>query len=47
MWEVFTCGRVPFAGIHVVKLLSELREGQRLEKPDNIACHDDMSAKFL
>ena len=42
MWEVFTCGSVPYAGIHVMKLASELREGQRLEKPDNAACDDEM-----
>ena len=42
MWEVFTCGRVPYAGIHAMGLLSELKRGERLEKPDNKACHDDM-----
>ena len=44
MWEIFTCGRVPYAGIHVMGLLSELKRGERLEKPDNKACHDDMLA---
>ena len=42
MWEMFTCGRVPYAGIHAVRLLKELRKGERLEKPENNACHDDM-----
>ena len=42
MWEIFTCGSVPYAGIHVMKLASELRAGERLEKPENVACLDDM-----
>ena len=42
MWEIFTCGSVPYAGIHVIKLASELRAGERLEKPENVACLDDM-----
>ena len=42
MWEVLTCGRVPYAGIHAMGLLSVLKRGERLEKPDNKACHDDM-----
>ena len=42
MWEIFTCGRVPYAGIHAMCLLTELKRGERLEKPDNKACHDDM-----
>ena len=44
MWEIFTCGRVPYAAVHVMGLLSELKRGERLEKPDNKACHDDMLA---
>ena len=42
MWEIFTCGRVPYAGVHVMGLLNVLMRGERLEKPDNKACHDDM-----
>ena len=42
MWEIFTCGSVPYAGIQVMKLASELRAGERLEKPDSAACCDDM-----
>ena len=42
MWEIFTCGRVPYAGIHAMGLLKELKRGGRLEKPDNKACHDDI-----
>ena len=42
MWEIFTCGSVPYAGIRVMKLASELRVGYRLEKPDNVACDEEM-----
>ena len=42
MWELFTCGRVPYAGVHAMNLLNVLKRGERLEKPDNQACHDGM-----
>ena len=42
MWEVFTSGRVPFAGIHLLNLLNQLLSGKRLEKPNNEACNDDL-----
>ena len=42
MWEIFTCGSVPYAGIQVMRLASELRAGERLEKPGNVACLDNM-----
>ncbi|CAI7994730.1 Tyrosine-protein kinase transforming protein SEA [Geodia barretti] len=41
-WEVFTCGGVPYAGVPVTTLLSELRSGHRLDRPSNIACSDDI-----
>ena len=42
MWEIFTCGRVPYAGMHAMLLLTELKKGERLEKPDNDACNTDV-----
>ena len=41
-WEVFTCGRVPFSGIKAMSLLTALRNGERLERPINAACSDEM-----
>ncbi|CAI8047953.1 Fibroblast growth factor receptor 1 [Geodia barretti] len=41
-WEVFTCGGVPYAGVPVTTLLSELRSGHRLDRPSNISCSDDI-----
>ena len=42
MWEIYTCGRTPYAGIPAMSLLRALENGQRLEKPDNTACHEEM-----
>ena len=42
VWELFTCGRVPFSGIPVTSVLKELKAGHRLEKPENTACYDEM-----
>ena len=41
-WEIFTCGRVPYNGISAMGLLSALKDGERLEKPSNAACSDEM-----
>ncbi|CAI8044612.1 Tyrosine kinase receptor Cad96Ca [Geodia barretti] len=38
VWEIFTCGRIPFTGIPAMGLLKELQRGQRLERPNNEAC---------
>ena len=42
VWEIFTCGAIPYGGIRALSLLKELQSGKRLEKPNNMACHDDM-----
>ncbi|CAI8015434.1 Tyrosine-protein kinase transforming protein RYK [Geodia barretti] len=42
VWEVFTCGRIPYIDIPVVHLLEALKGGQRLEKPQNEACMDEI-----
>jgi len=41
-WEIFTCGRVPYHGISAMGLLYALKDGERLEKPNNAACSDEM-----
>ena len=43
MWEIFTCGKVPYTGIHVMGIVTELQRGAVLEMPDNKACSDSMS----
>ncbi|CAI8054131.1 Tyrosine kinase receptor Cad96Ca [Geodia barretti] len=42
MWEIFTCGNVPYNGIHAMGILHELERGAVLEIPDNKACSDDI-----
>ena len=41
-WEVFTCGRVPYAGIPAMSLLNQLHNGHRLDRPRNATCTDKM-----
>ena len=41
-WEVFTCGLVPYHGISAMAVLNVLKNGERLDKPDNVACSDGM-----
>ena len=41
-WEVFTGGQIPYSGISPVALLELLRNGERLNKPMNPACSDEM-----
>ena len=47
MWEIFTCGKVPYNGIHAMGILPELERGAVLEIPDNKACSDDVSVFIL
>ena len=42
VWEIFTCGRIPYTGIPAMGLLKELQRGQTLERPDNEACLDEV-----
>ena len=42
MWEIFTCGRVPYSEVPATSLLRTLQRGQRLARPDNYACSDNM-----
>jgi len=41
-WEVFTGGHIPYSGISPVALLQLLRNAERLNKPMNPACSDEM-----
>jgi len=41
-WEVFTGGQIPYGGISPVALLQLLRDGDRLNKPMNPACSEEM-----
>lgn len=41
-WEVFTCGKVPYVEVPTPTLVRQLRNGLRLERPQNIVCSDKM-----
>ena len=45
-WEIFTCGRLPYAGVDPCDLPKLLERGRRLERPENAACPETMSAKM-
>ncbi len=40
--EVFSSGRTPYPGVDPMSLVTLLREGKRLEPPQNIACTTEM-----
>ena len=44
-WEIFTLGNVPYPGIDSCDLLISLKNGRRLEKPENAACSETMLAR--
>ena len=41
-WEIFSGGKVPYAGVNAVDLPKRVAKGLRLEKPVNDACSNDM-----
>ena len=42
MWEVFSGGKAPFPGTDPLTLMQCLETGQRMPKPYNAACSDEM-----
>ena len=42
VWEIFTCGKVPYHGISCMALPGLLRRGEHLERPHNAACSQQM-----
>ncbi|CAI8057306.1 Tyrosine-protein kinase transforming protein SEA [Geodia barretti] len=41
-WEIFTFGHVPYSGIRAMSILNVLKSGQRLERPINDICSDNI-----
>ena len=41
-WEVFTLGKGPYPGVDPFSLLRHLERGERLVKPANVACSEEM-----
>eukprot|EP00731_Ephydatia_muelleri_P021571 Em0014g162a len=46
-WEIFTCGRLPYAGVDPCDLPKLLERGRRLERPENAACPETMYSLIL
>ncbi|KAL5475131.1 hypothetical protein EMCRGX_G027190 [Ephydatia muelleri] len=46
-WEIFTCGRLPYAGVDPCDLPKLLERGRRLERPENAACPETMYSLML
>ena len=44
-WEVFSLGKTPYPGVHPFSLIRHLERGERLEKPLNAACSQEMLVK--
>jgi len=41
-WEIFTAGKIPYAGVDPLTLIQLLEKGKRLDKPSNAACSEEM-----
>ena len=41
-WEIFTGGKIPYPAVDPTSLMKLLENGQRLEKPSNVACSRKM-----
>jgi len=42
MWEIFSGGKSPYPGIDPLTLMQLLEAGQRMRKPTNAACTEEM-----
>jgi len=42
MWEIFSGGKSPYPGIDPLTLMQLLEAGQRMRKPTNSACTDEL-----
>ena len=42
MWEIFSGGKAPFPGTDPLTLMQRLEEGDRMPKPYNTACTEEM-----
>ena len=46
-WEVFNGGKNPYPGMSAYTVAEMIDSGERLQKPSNIACSDEMYGKTL
>ena len=41
-WEIFSGGKIPYGGLSPLSLSKLLKDGERMEPPDNAACSSEM-----
>ena len=41
-WEIYSAGKTPYPGVHPIALMGMLEKGERLPKPMNAACSDQV-----
>ena len=42
MWEIFAVGKSPYKDVHPLVVMRDLKDGMRMEIPQNGACNDIM-----
>ena len=47
MWEIFSGGKSPYPGTNQLTLIQMLEEGDRMPKPYNAACTDEMLVESI
>ena len=43
-WEIFSGGKIPYGGLSPLSLPKLLKDGERMDPPDNAACSSEMYA---
>ena len=41
-WEIFSGGRMPYGGLLPTTIAKMLRDGERMDAPDNLACSSEV-----
>ena len=47
LWEVFSGGKTPYPGVDPPSLVRLLDRGERMSKPDNAACNEEMYVDYV
>ena len=42
VWEVYSGGKFPYPGVDSAAILRQVVSGERLSKPENSACSEEM-----
>ena len=42
LWEVYSGGKLPYPGMTSPALIRHVASGERLSKPENVACSDEV-----